>query len=209
MGRRKNALLPDCFSMYPAGEKWVPSTHSLLYSNAFRSLNARQRVLYLYCALQKGKPGTVNEPGKDNPTVQEFQNDYVFYMNWKKVQEFKIYGEKSNHTFYNDIKALINAGFIECLYHGRQTRQKSVYKLSTRWRQEGMCKKQKGCVATTQGLCSNNTVQRKEENRKSPIKWAFSKNPEKNEAKMTVFPQHSAEMSKRPDKIEGNRLLPS
>lgn len=209
MGRKKPIPLPDCFSMYPTADKWIPVALSLLNSIAWRALNARQQALYICCAIQKGKPGTVNAPGKDNPTVQEFQNDRVFYMNWRKARGFGIYREKSNHTFYNDIKALIDAGFIECLYHGKQTREKSVYKLSTQWRQAGTPKKQKGCVATTQGLCCHNTVQRKAENRKSPIKWDFSKNSEKNDAKMTVFPQHSAEMPMRPDNIEENRLSPN
>lgn len=87
-------------------------------------LSDRQKTLYTYMKLQK-YGGNRNRP-------EEAFND-TFYFNWALASKtYQIY-RKNKSGFYGDIKALVDAGFIEVVTNGRSSREKSVYKYSDKW----------------------------------------------------------------------------
>ena len=117
-------------------ERYAPLYLSMTTDPAWIALRPTARLLYTECCLmQRAQPGHIGCPGKDNPYDSKYQRNDVFYMNWAMVREHGIYG-KNKAAFYDDIKALIAAGFIDCLYNGRYQRKKSVYQLSARWWEE-------------------------------------------------------------------------
>ena len=82
-----------------------------------------QQILYIYMKLQFRSETREKVPDKP---------DICFYFNqtlWKKT-----YGLYTNTTsFYKDRNALIQNGFIELEESGRNTRTRSVYRLSYKW----------------------------------------------------------------------------
>lgn len=99
----------------------------MLISEAWRDLTAQQQRLYLYCKLQlyaeKRKPD-------DDPAS--------FTMNrYKWCNLYQLYAKTNHRSFYRDMAALIEHGFVTCVRSGKTTRTKSVYKLSAKWQQYG------------------------------------------------------------------------
>lgn len=106
---------------------------SMLVSPAFRSLTARQKVLYLYCKAQHyGK----KKPSKDYDAEQypQTQQDICFYFNLALAVEYGLYAKTSRNEFYSDIKRLREVGLIETVISGKATKTKSVYRFSSKWR---------------------------------------------------------------------------
>lgn len=105
---------------------------SMLLSQAFQSLNARQRILYVICKAQYyGK----RKPEKDYPEIDQFQGDDKFYLNWSLVQRYGVYRPSMSSNFYADMKALADKGFIEIISSGKTHRKKTIYKFSDRWKE--------------------------------------------------------------------------
>lgn len=58
---------------------------SMLQSDAFKSLNPKQQILYVYCKAQYyGK----RKPEKDYPDIPQFEGADLFYFNWDIAQEY-------------------------------------------------------------------------------------------------------------------------
>ena len=109
-------------------ESFAKVYESMLQSNAFKSLNAKQQILYIYCKLQYyGK----RKPSKDYK--EQFQENTCFYMNWGKALDYNLYTESSSRNFYRDMKKLEEKGFIEKLKSGQKHKEKNVYRFSDKW----------------------------------------------------------------------------
>lgn len=101
---------------------------SMLQSLAFKSLNHRQQILYIYCKAQYyGK----RKPSKDYK--EQYQDDSCFYMNWGKALDYGLYTESSSSNFYKDMKELEKKGFIKKLKSGKDHKEKNVYQYSDAW----------------------------------------------------------------------------
>ncbi len=138
MGRKKNGYIRKGYESDLPGtgghDSYFPYFSSQRNSLAFKKLTGNQRELYAICREQQyNRHG--KKPGELYPDWKECQLDTVFFMNWGLVQETGLY--RSKHTFYNDLQKLIELGFIECLYNGKTSRNKSIYKYSERWRNYG------------------------------------------------------------------------
>ena len=102
----------------------------LFFSEEFTALSARQRILWVFCRMRAAKNGAPNTPAADNPDSKKWgKGEPVFYMNY-------VYAESllhlwSNKTFYKDLRELCKRGFID--YEERRTKEKSVFRLSSRW----------------------------------------------------------------------------
>ncbi len=105
---------------------------SMLTSQAFMTLNSKQKVLYLYCKAQyMGK----RKPERDFPDIDCFKGSDKFYLSWKSVlDDYKLYKPSMTANFYNDMKALCEHGLIEIVSSGKRQRMKSIYKFSDKWK---------------------------------------------------------------------------
>lgn len=104
---------------------------SMLQSDAFKSLNPKQQILYVYCKAQYyGK----RKPEKDYPDIPQFEGADLFYFNWDIAQEYGLYKPSCNKNFRNDMQALIQHGFIEIVASGKAQHKKNVYKFSSKWK---------------------------------------------------------------------------
>lgn len=108
---------------------YVGIYRSMTGSPAWHALTGDQVKLYIFCREQIAAR---QKPGNDFPMYAAYQGNEVFYMNWKKVQYFRLYGANRS-KFYRDLAALCEIGFIDCLFNGKKSRQKSVYRLSEKW----------------------------------------------------------------------------
>ncbi len=137
MGRKKNGYIRESYESGIPGnglhDTYVAMYTSMTSSRAFHALTGNQRELYRFCRAQKYNRD--NRPGKVYPDWKECQFDTVFFMNWGIAKEIELY--KSKNTFYKDLQRLIEIGFIECLYNGKTSRNKSVFKYSGKWRNYG------------------------------------------------------------------------
>ena len=102
---------------------------SMMLSPAWMALTNNQRNLYVYCKLQyyaeKKKPNGDSE---------------LFTMNqakWSKL--YGLYKENNASSFYRDMAALINHGFIKCEECGKITRT-DEFEISLSDMTEGMRK---------------------------------------------------------------------
>jgi hypothetical protein len=94
---------------------------SMMESDAFASLSAPQVRLYLFCKLQYYSQKT--KPNDDNT---------CFYFNQSKWKsQYKLYS--NNNSFYKDMRALIEKGFIKKIESGKNTRTRSIYQFSNEW----------------------------------------------------------------------------
>ena len=94
---------------------------SMLQSKAFLDLSLSARALYVYMELQ-----LYGQPAVDN-------DETVFYFNqglWMKT--YKLYTK--HEQFKRDRTELIEHGFIEEVENGKNTRTKSKYKFSDKWK---------------------------------------------------------------------------
>lgn len=98
---------------------------SMLLSKAWQILNISTKELYLYCKneyyRQKKKPFT------DDQTC--FYFNQAIYLN--------IYGKTNASQLRAGINELIEKGFIRCIECGANTRTKSIYQYSSKWRLYG------------------------------------------------------------------------
>lgn len=105
---------------------------SLLQSKAFKSLTAKQQILYVYCKAQYyGK----RKPKKDYEKQGLYQDDTYFYFNWQIAIDYDLYSTHSR--FYKDMKVLTEKGFIELIKSGKGHKEKNVYRFSDKWQEMG------------------------------------------------------------------------
>jgi len=112
---------PEKWENQGYNERFIRLHIGLLESDAFLSLNARQKILYSYMKLQyKGKEN------KNRPKEQ-------FEFSWSMANKiYKLYTNKKQ--FYDDVTILINTGFINCIENNKNLRTKNVYAFSDRWK---------------------------------------------------------------------------
>lgn len=100
---------------------------SMLLSNAWKSLSAQQKTLYLYCKAQY----YAERPKPNNDQL-------CFTMNQSKwCSLYGLYERSNAKGFYRDMSALIASGFITCAECGALTRTKSIYRFSDMWQRYG------------------------------------------------------------------------
>ena len=100
---------------------------SMLMSPAWRDLTAQQQRFYLYCKAQY-----YYEKKKPN------EDPLCFTMNRAKwCGLYGLYTDSNHKSFYRDITALIEHGFITCKESGALTRTKSIYRFSDMWQRFG------------------------------------------------------------------------
>ena len=103
---------------------------SLLTSKAFKDLNSKQQIFYVFCKAQYyGK----RKPEKDYKSIEEVQGPEFFYLSWRAVQEYGLYTPTSHSNFYRDMSELERHGFIEKVSSGKSQHKKSIYKFSAKW----------------------------------------------------------------------------
>lgn len=121
---RKNKQPPEKWENNGSSQKFTRIYNNMLESAAMKHLNGRQRALYLYMKAQyKGKET------KNNPNGKQEQFNFNWHLANKK---YSLYTNEK--TFYNDIKVLIEYGFIECIENNRNLRRKNVYAFSDKWK---------------------------------------------------------------------------
>ncbi len=103
---------------------------SLLTSQAFKDLNSKQQVLYVYC---KSQYYGHRKPEKDFKDIDEVKGTDRFYLPWKAVQEYGLYTSTSHSNFYKDMIELERHGLIEKVSSGKSQHTKSIYKFSANW----------------------------------------------------------------------------
>lgn len=104
---------------------------SLLQSAAYIDLTDKQKTLYIVCASQFYGH---RKPRRDYKEIPEFQDDDVFYLNWREIHE--IYGMYSagNHSrFYKDMQVLQEHGFVTQITSGKSQHKKSIWKFDWKW----------------------------------------------------------------------------
>jgi hypothetical protein len=75
----------------------------------------------------------VRKPGKDFPTIEDLQDEKMFYFNLALAEKYNLYSRKNRGAFYKDIHALEEYGFIQCIANGRSTKKRSIYIFSDDW----------------------------------------------------------------------------
>ena len=97
---------------------------SMMKSKAWEALTKNQRILYLYLKMQYYSQK--RKPNKDDKSM--------FYFNQAKwMNEYQLYSEGNKKSFYNDMEQLIIKGFIDCVSSGKTTRERNIYRYSSRW----------------------------------------------------------------------------
>lgn len=103
---------------------------SMLLSPAFRDLNSKQQILYVYCKKQYYGH---RKPEKDYKDVEQFQGTDLFYFNYDLAFKYGLYKSSMSSNFYADMKALCEHGFIEKVSSGASQRKKNIYRFSSLW----------------------------------------------------------------------------
>lgn len=120
MGKRKK-FTPKSYESSKTKDISCNLYASMLQSPAYMGLTARQKVLYQYMKLQLYGSKQI-----------EGQSVEAFYFNKAMWQDlYKLY--KRANYFYIDRDELVSKGFIEVVQCGKNTRTKSIYKLSHKW----------------------------------------------------------------------------
>lgn len=131
-------------------KKWQTDTRrnrrqsfSKIYSNMLTSpawcdLTGAQKALYIACRDQEMRP---------HPRVTDTPaDDQLFNMNRALyVGRYKLYKSNNLKGFFRDMRELVRHGFISVYRSGKNTRQKSIYSYSDKWKD---WTKESGCKLT-------------------------------------------------------------
>lgn len=130
MSKKKKKVPHPWESAEPYSEKFFAMIYeSMLCSDAWKSLSANQKALYITCKSQGFKQ---NEKKDFDDDVKE--NPRYFTMNRHKyVKVYRLYNDNNQNGFIRDMDALIEHGFVECVISGKATRTKSLYRFSQMW----------------------------------------------------------------------------
>ncbi len=129
MGRKRGYERKPYESAKPGSgghDPYVGLYFSMTHSPAWLDLTGNQRDLYRVCKEQYKQ----KRPAKRYPDHKPFDRDEVFSLSWYRVKEAVPQGET---TFYKDLKALVDHGFIRVLSQGGYKRE-TVYELSDQWK---------------------------------------------------------------------------
>lgn len=129
MGRRK--YTPKPFESMGGNDTFSMIFMSMLKSPAFKDLSNNQQLLYLF--MKSEYYGQKHRPMKDYPDIAD--SIQYFYFNCRIAEEYGYVKSKGNRgKFYDNIKVLVDHGFIETISNGKESKQKSIYKFSEKWK---------------------------------------------------------------------------
>ena len=104
----------------------------LLESDAFRTLTARQKDLYLKCvSLYKN----ARIPKQDYPNLEWITGENEFYISKATVLKCGLYPASSVSNLYKDMDALEEHGLVKKLSSGMAQHKKSIYSFSDEWKE--------------------------------------------------------------------------
>lgn len=155
MSRRKTSYVKKGFESTGGSSDTSANIYmSMLLSDAWRALTAHQQRLYLYCKAQyyaeKKKP-------RDDALC--------FTMNQSKwCGLYGMYTKSNARSFYRDMTALIQYGFVICVECGASSRTKSIYRFSDAWQKYDAEHPSDFCVSPTNMTSS---MRRKENTKKT------------------------------------------
>ena len=125
MGRNNKGYVPKSFETIervPGCKSYASIYIPMLQSRAYKRLSNRARTLYTFMKAQYRGAKNISE-----------HTDQEFYFNWSMAST--VYGLYTNKkAFYDDIKSLIENGFIEVVENGKTTRTRSIYRYSDKWK---------------------------------------------------------------------------
>lgn len=131
MSRKKNFIPQQEYSKKGRGDSFAAIYKSMMDSEAWRDITKNQIVLYVYMRIY----GVNNRrPKKDYPEREDLQNDITFYFNMGLAEKVGLYKRGNSGSFYSDIKALEEHGFIKTISNGKINQTKSIYSFSDEWR---------------------------------------------------------------------------
>lgn len=119
---------------------------SMRFSKAWHELTYKQKELYsiikgLEYAETKKRSVLITEKERTTLTEEELRKvniKYRFTFNKTKwCYYFGLYSPQGRNDFYDDMKALIDKGFIKRLESGKNTISSNIYELDNRWRDLG------------------------------------------------------------------------
>lgn len=136
MGRKKSKYIPKSYESAGTKDTFAMIFDSMLEHPAFMSLTPRQKILYIYCKMQKNR-STRLKPKYDYKEYDLYQDEKYFYMNKALAFKYGLYKESMSGEFYRDIHALEEKGFIKCVGKGGgDGKTKSIYSFSDKWREQ-------------------------------------------------------------------------
>ncbi len=103
-------------------------------SDAFQDLPSHIQMLYV--SMKQATYGVrkpYNTVNRQQPPYNRVQEDDIYFSRKDAQQYCKRY--KSNPSLlYSDIRVLVEHGFIEIVYSGKNTKERSVYRFSYKWK---------------------------------------------------------------------------
>lgn len=136
MGRKKSQQNNSPSYLRQPGAKndsFTPLFGSMVDSPACRSLTDKQFRLLTDMLSAVGRQQ--HSKKQDDKPPAEYGGDSFFFPRALWFSTLKRYTNESR--FYADLDSLIAHGFVDVLSSGKNTREKSVYRLSTRWHKFG------------------------------------------------------------------------
>ena len=132
MPRRKQPV--KSWQRRPKGKSgFAAMYYDLLDSEAYTSLTAKQKTLYLYCCRESHGAAM-----RDNAIDGGEGDERLFYMNrGLYTTKYRLYGQSDKRGFARDMAALIAHGLVDCVSSGLATRERNLYRLSSRWHHYG------------------------------------------------------------------------
>lgn len=128
MGRKKQTYQPH--QRRPnSSVAFVQVFHDMLDSPAFHDLTAKQVQLFLYCLRETHGRATADDPQHD--TARFYFNRHL------QTVVHELYAPSDYRGFERDMQSLIEHGFCDMVSSGYATKEKNVYRLSSRWHHWG------------------------------------------------------------------------
>lgn len=127
MGKKPKYQKKSFESTGVSGDTSANLYESMLISPAWKDLSPNQKVLYSVCKSQYYAE-----------KIKPLDEDTCFTMPPTKwADKYGLYSPNNGASFYRDMSALIEHGFVRCLQCGKATRTKTVYQFSDKWRSYG------------------------------------------------------------------------
>lgn len=130
MARKRTKQQAKAWQRRPKGSaQFVQLYADLLDSPAFHDLSPKAKVLYIYCLRESHGAAMRN-----NAPEGGMGDERLFYMNHAlRTKVHELYAPSDTRCFERDMAALIEHGFVDVTRSGYERREKTVYRLSSRW----------------------------------------------------------------------------
>lgn len=110
---------------------------SVLRGGAFQSLAPRVQMLYVYTRMQEVGKRKPNRELKNTPVEELVKSEDCFFFPLNVAAQYTNRYNSKPSSLYKDMRTLEKYGFIDIVVSGKNTRTKSVYRYSDRWKQYG------------------------------------------------------------------------